>query len=649
MGLDIERLSRQSAVFGSLCRRNYTILRSRLLVSEDFSRRQESEVPKLGEYLLDKGLISRQDLEYALQLQTQSAEPLGQILLAFSLIRREELYQALSHLWSLPYRRLDEEPCIAQPIWPVDRAVAWQAVVLSEENGHLRVATARRPDAELARALADYYPDHSPTYFITTHWDIDNYLRRCYRQIILDRSIFNLYQRNRDYSAYTVLTRLQFFALVLVLLSGFMAIVSFPRETLIALNIAITIFFLITVMFKFFVGIAGAYAENEIDISKSEVDALRDEELPRYTVLVPVYREAGIVSRVMEHVAALDYPKAKLEILILIEEDDAETWNAARQSNPPDFVHMIRIPHGLPKTKPKACNVGLSFARGEYLVIYDAEDIPDPDQLKKVFVAFQKGPENLICIQAALNYFNAEENWLTRMFTLEYSYWFDYILPGLAKLGLPIPLGGTSNHFRVDRLRELAGWDPFNVTEDADLGVRASALGYQVGIVNSTTLEEANNHLPNWIRQRSRWIKGYMQTALVHSRHPLRLLRSIGLKQTLGFALLIGGTPIAFLVYVPTILIYMLWLFSGTHAFDPYFPPWVLDIGLFNLTMGNAFAIYLSMLAVFKRRQFSLMPYSLTNPIYWVLHSISAYKGLWQLMTKPFFWEKTNHGLTKSK
>ncbi|WP_437560501.1 glycosyltransferase [Acidithiobacillus sulfuriphilus] len=606
-------------------------------------------IKRLGEYMVEAGILKQQDLDYALQIQEQSGERLGAILLSLSMIAREDLYQALSVIWNMPYLRLDGLPCPPPSGWPLDEAVSYRAVVIGQEQGgYLHVATAEQPCALLASALARHFPGKGVRYWVTTHWDIDHYLRHCHRQIILDRSVYGLFRRHREVSAYTVLTFSQYILLAAIVCALFAALLFAPGTTLIASNIVITLLFFVNVVFKFGVGMAGAMTERDITVSTEEVQSLAEETLPFYTVLVPVYREANIVHRVMEHVAAVDYPPAKLEILILIEEDDEETWEAARQAQPPDFVHLVRIPHALPKTKPKACNVGLSFARGEYLVIYDAEDIPDPDQLKKALVAFRKGAPNLVCVQAALNYFNASENWLTRMFTLEYSYWFDYVLPGLQKLNLPIPLGGTSNHFRVNRLRELAGWDPFNVTEDADLGIRASALGYKVGIVNSTTMEEANNHLPNWIRQRSRWIKGYMQTALVHSRHPIRLIKAVGIRQTMGFALLIGGTPLAFLAYLPVLSLYTVWLLTDTHALNPYFPPWVLYIGLFNLLVGNAFGIYLSMLAVFKRQLYGLLIYSVSNPIYWVLHSIAAYKGLWQLITRPFYWEKTVHGLSKA-
>jgi cellulose synthase/poly-beta-1,6-N-acetylglucosamine synthase-like glycosyltransferase len=220
------------------------------------------------------------------------------------------------------------------------------------------------------------------------------------------------------------------------------------------------------------------------------------------------------------------------------------------------------------------------------------------------------------------------------------------MLPGLDALGLPIPLGGTSNHFRTEMLRELGGWDPYNVTEDADLGIRASALRSRVAVINSTTYEEANGAYGNWIRQRSRWIKGYMQTVLVRTRHPLRLVSAVGLRQALGFALLIGGTPLSFLAGPP------LWALLAVTLARPSLlagltPHWVQVSNMVSLFAGNAAIAYLNMLAVFKRRRYRLIWFALLNPLYWVMHSLASFKALWQLASgKAFFWEKTVHGLT---
>jgi len=233
------------------------------------------------------------------------------------------------------------------------------------------------------------------------------------------------------------------------------------------------------------------------------------------------------------------------------------------------------------------------------------------------------------------------------MFTLEYSYWFDYMLSGLETLDVPIPLGGTSNHFKLATLLELGAWDPFNVTEDADLGLRVFDNGLKVGVVNSTTLEEANNEFFNWIRQRSRWIKGYMQTYLVHMRNPARLVRQVGWRGFFGFNFFIGGTSFTFLLY-PILLaffaIYEIFKFSFIRS---VFPDWILYISIFNFVAGNVLMIYVNMLAVFKRRYYELILFAILSPAYWLMHSQAAYMGLWQLITKPFYWEKTNHGLSK--
>jgi cellulose synthase/poly-beta-1,6-N-acetylglucosamine synthase-like glycosyltransferase len=230
------------------------------------------------------------------------------------------------------------------------------------------------------------------------------------------------------------------------------------------------------------------------------------------------------------------------------------------------------------------------------------------------------------------------------MFTVEYSFWFDYMLPGLDRLRLPIPLGGTSNHFRTRGLRTLGGWDPFNVTEDADLGIRAAALGRTVNVINSTTYEEANRAAGNWVRQRSRWIKGYLQTLLVHLRRPGTLVRTAGVRQTAAFAPLVGGTPMTFLFAPPLYVLFLASLLPAS-VLGGLLPGWVLWVSLVNLLAGNGLMIYVSRTA-FKRQNYSLVRWALLLPVYWLLHSAAAYKALWQLVTKPHYWEKTVHGLS---
>lgn len=457
----------------------------------------------------------------------------------------------------------------------------------------------------------------------------------------------SLHDRDPDRSGRRVFTRPQLFAALAALVVLVVLLVLWPRPTLFGIIGVTSAIFLASTVFKLWVSLRGARVDVVDRFSERDLDTIDDDALPTYTVLVPVFREANIVARLIENLGALDWPADRLEILVLVEEEDDETRQALESRRPPETVTIVTIPKGHPQTKPRACNVGLEIATGDYLVIYDAEDAPEPDQLKKAWLAFQRGGDDLVCVQAALNYFNASENVLTRMFTLEYSYWFDYMLPGLDIERLPIPLGGTSNHFRTDALRELGGWDPYNVTEDADLGIRSSARGQRVGIIESTTFEEANTSIPNFVRQRSRWIKGYMQTALVHARHPVRLIRTIGMRRLLGFALLIAGTPLVFLGVIPFGALTIASIALPQHVTDLLLPWWALWPAMMNFLLGNVVMIYLNMMGPYRRGTFSLLLWALLNPVYWILHSVASYKALWQLVVKPHYWEKTEHGLSE--
>ncbi len=374
---------------------------------------------------------------------------------------------------------------------------------------------------------------------------------------------------------------------------------------------------------------------------------LREDELPLYTVLVPMFREPEVLPILAGALRQLDYPLAKLDIKLVLEEDDDETIQAAECLGLEGSFEIIKVPPSAPRTKSKACNYALKFARGELVTIYDAEDKPEPMQLRKVVAAFRTASPETACIQCRLNYYNAQENWLTRMFTLDYALWFDLMLPGLERLGLPIPLGGTSNHFKSSVLRELHGWDPFNVTEDADLGIRMTEKGYRVRVINSTTYEEANCHAGNWIRQRSRWVKGYVQTFLVHSRRPVQFIREHGFFPALGLTMFIGGTMLSGVLNPVFWAIFLGWLITATAGFAGAFPPVLLYMSLVNLLVGNGLFVFLSLIAPYQRGWLNLSPYGLTVSWYWVLISVAAFKGVWQLLVKPFYWEKTQHGISR--
>ncbi len=374
---------------------------------------------------------------------------------------------------------------------------------------------------------------------------------------------------------------------------------------------------------------------------------LPDQALPSYSVLVPMYREPEVLPQLAAGLDRLDYPPALLDIKLVLEADDRETLEEAHRLGLGERFDIVLVPPSQPRTKPKACNFALPLARGERLVIFDAEDRPESDQLRRAAAAFAAGPPDLACVQARLNFDNAGENWLTRMFAIDYALWFDFLLPGLDRLGMPLPLGGTSNHFHTAVLREVLAWDPFNVTEDADLGLRLQRRGYRVGVIASTTFEEANCEIGNWIRQRSRWLKGYMLTFAVQMRRPADLWRRLGPLGFFGFAFFIGGTALSALINPLVWGCFFVWAAADSPLLDPLFPAPVLAVGLFNWLAGNFLYLYLAMLAPLRRQWFGLVPWALTVIPYWALVSVAGYRALWHWIRRPFHWDKTRHGLSR--
>jgi cellulose synthase/poly-beta-1,6-N-acetylglucosamine synthase-like glycosyltransferase len=332
-------------------------------------------------------------------------------------------------------------------------------------------------------------------------------------------------------------------------------------------------------------------------------------------------------------------------VKLLLEADDPETLAAVTAARPPAHVEVIRVPPSEPRTKPKACNYGLLRSSGELVTIYDAEDRPEPLQLRRAVVAFRRVSPRVACVQAKLSYHNADQNIITRWFTAEYALWFEEFLPGLASLGTPVPLGGTSNHIRRRILQDVGGWDPHNVTEDADLGIRLHRLGYRTVVLDSVTLEEANSDFVNWAKQRSRWYKGYLQTWLVHVRQPRRLWHEVGPRAFLGFNLFVGGTPLLALMNPIFWALGALWFLAKPEFVAALFPAWLYYMSLVALVAGNFVGLYSAMLGAYRTGRPELVLAALFVPIYWLMMSIAAIKALLQLVTAPSFWEKTAHGL----
>ena len=386
-------------------------------------------------------------------------------------------------------------------------------------------------------------------------------------------------------------------------------------------------------------------AEAEEEALATRAAALAEDALPHYTILVPLYREREtVLMKLLAGLRALDYPREKLEIKLVCEASDTATIETLRQLAPPPMMEIVVTPTSTPRTKPKACNYALGEARGEYVVIFDAEDTPAPDQLRRAVAQFQVcGPE-VACLQAPLTYFNRPENLLTRLFAIEYSALFRLMLPALAALGLPIPLGGTSNHLRRAALLEVGGWDAFNVTEDADLGVRLHYFGYRTAMLASATREEAPITLRAWMKQRTRWIKGYLQTWLVYMRDGAALKARIGRPAYYGFQFFIGAPALTFLL-AP--VFWGICLLSLLGALPLSIPNWLWGVCAASF-LGSVGLHWLYARAAIRLEDWDGMRLALVlYPFYWLLHSFAAARAVVQLLIAPHYWDKTTHGVSR--
>jgi glycosyltransferase XagB len=451
-------------------------------------------------------------------------------------------------------------------------------------------------------------------------------------------------------SARRQLGRMQKWALLAALL-GVIVLVAFglPLLTLLMSFVAVVTFlYFAQMLFNLFL-LSEAESTGALINTAASAQKLDHSQLPRYAVMVPLYKETSVVNDLIRNLEALDYPTDRLTVMLLLEADDTPMVEYVQARRLPAHFQVMLVPPSQPRTKPKAMNLGLQHVDADYLVVYDAEDRPEPDQLLKAVAAFNELPENVACVQALLTHHNPRENWLTRFFASEYTSWFRLYLPGLSRNGWLFILGGTSNHFRVSALREVGAWDPFNVTEDADLGVRLARQGYAIKTIDSYTWEEANGHFWSWIKQRSRWIKGYMQTYLAHMRDPLRLLRELGIQRFIVFQMMFGVAALT------NLLNPFFWVLTGVYFItrspfiESLFPGPILYMGALSLLAGNFLAIYISLTGAFVRKDYGSIKWMLFTPVYWLMMSVAAWRALNQLIFRPHHWEKTMHGSQKQQ
>lgn len=366
--------------------------------------------------------------------------------------------------------------------------------------------------------------------------------------------------------------------------------------------------------------------------------------LPIYTVIAALRGEAKSVASLVNAIEALDYPPEKLDVILVLEPDDWPTQSAVKRLGPRPYLRVLIAPAVGPQTKPKALNYALPFARGGVVVVFDAEDRPEPGQLRAALAAFSRGGPRVGCVQACLCIDNETNSWLSRIFTAEYAGQFDAVLPGMTRFELPLPLGGSSNHFRIDVLREVGAWDPHNVTEDADLGVRLARFGYRCATFASTTFEEAPITFGAWRRQRSRWMKGWMQTWCVHMRDPQRFWRDAGWRGVVTLNLVVGGNVLAALVHPLLLWAVASELIAGGSKISPDASTWLHG---FTIAAGYVGAAAVAWIGLERRGRLREGWWLLLMPLYWGCLSYAAWRALYQFVWEPYRWEKTEHGVAK--
>ncbi len=370
--------------------------------------------------------------------------------------------------------------------------------------------------------------------------------------------------------------------------------------------------------------------------------------LPVVSVMVPLFREDDIAPRLIRRIGRIDYPKELLDVLLVVEEDDLATQQALSRRTLPRWMRVVTVPRGPIRTKPRALNYALDFCRGSIVGIWDAEDAPDPGQIRTVVTRFAVAPPEVVCLQGILDFYNARHNWITRCFAIEYAVWFRTLLPGLARLGLVVPLGGTTLFFRRKALEDLGGWDAHNVTEDADLGLRLARHGYRTEVIDTVTEEEPNSRPLAWIRQRSRWQKGFAITWASHMRSPRRLWRDLGPKRFLAVQVMLLGS-VSQALLAPVLWTFWALTLGLAHPLAGALPGWVMTLLAALFAVAEMITLAAGLWATRGPQHRHLMKWVPTLHLYVPLASFSAWKALQECVTRPFYWDKTAHGVVAAR
>ncbi len=609
------------------------------------TRKRQARLPSrtpVGAILVNMGVLSPADLTKALAMQAREETRLGHILLSHNMVSASDLYGALSLQFGTDLVDLHETPpdprlnthltaefCIAENL------IVWRdiggAYVIVTSNPHRFETLRKRLPVPLKTSIMAIAPEH----------DVQNAIIHAYRNELIAKaeSKTPLTESCRSWKP-EKMARLTLSAVIVLL--AFLIVA--PTQSITFLTVC-AIFTLILGT-----GLKLATALNQFRFqSKSPPATINAPEtaiarLPVVSIMVPLFKEKEIASHLISRLKKLNYPKELLDICLVTEADDTVTHDTLDRTTLPHWVRRIKVPKGNVRTKPRAMNFALDFCRGSIIGVYDAEDAPHPDQIHKVVQRFHNRGQNVACLQGVLDFYNAKTNWLSRCFTIEYATWFRVFLPGLARMGFVVPLGGTTLFFRRAVLEKLGGWDAHNVTEDADLGIRLARHGYRTEIIETTTEEEANCRMLPWVKQRSRWLKGFAITWAVHMRNPLKLFTDLGFKKFIGMQILLIGTFSNFLL-APFLWSFWLIPLDIPHPLRHIIGPQTfLALGALFL-LSELITISVGAFAVSREKHRFLTLWVPTMHFYFPLGALASYKAFYELMTRPFYWDKTTHGV----
>lgn len=590
-------------------------------------------------YLTKHGILPEALIEASV-LAERWQVPATDAVIAMGLITKDALYRALAAELEVPFL-----PASARASGAAIYKEVQSSGILPLADNEQGLNKAIAPDGyAIKNLLQNRNKLHGTGTAITSPCRFAALVRHHFSHEIATEASYTLIQRLPQFSFLGGVTRAQRIVFLLSVILTLAGLLLMPLLMLEITMLFLALAFLVMALQRSYF----ALVKPEWSARSALPPPLNDAELPVYTVIVPLYSETRVIPQLIHALTSLDYPTAKLDIKLVLEEDDLRTRKAIEACAPPEHIRIQIAPDGHPRTKPRALNVALAQARGEFAVVYDAEDIPDPQQLRQAAAIFKLSPDTA-CLQAHLVIDNASDGFLSCMFAIEYAALFDAVNPGLTAAGMPLLLGGTSNHLRLDILRKIGGWDAWNVTEDADLGIRLARLGYQVRQLPSITREEAPIGVRAWLGQRGRWMKGWMQVCITHSRHPIRAWRELGATGFITTASLTFGTIVGALG-MPLYLLLSIRMIALAYSTAPG----IISIGIISFSLivwiVGILGLIVPILVGLKRRRRLKMLWALPLlPLYMPMLTIAAWRGLFDLIAAPCHWHKTGHGLSRRR